>query len=104
MIDVAEERGFPLGEYRLMALLGGEGNSEGLRDYLLTHFRPVYSGYGATDIEIGIAGETPQSLAIRRAARYSERLRKALFGSDSRLPMIFQYNPLMHHITVNELG
>ena len=39
MIDAAEERGFSLGEYRLMVLLGGEGNSEGLQDYLLTHFR-----------------------------------------------------------------
>ena len=104
MIDIAVERRFPLESYRLMALLGGEGNSEGLRDYLLKRFRPVYSGYGATDIEIGLAGETPISLAVRREARRNENLRQLLFGKDSRLPMIFQYNPMMHHIVVNEVG
>jgi len=104
IIDIAGERQFPLAQYRLMALLGGEGNSEGLRDYLSRHFRPVYSGYGATDIEIGVAGETPMSIAIRREARNNDRLRQAIFGNDSRLPMLFQYNPLMHHIAVNEKG
>lgn len=102
MIDVAKERQFPLEQYRLMACLGGEGNSEGLRDYLLRHFKPVYSGYGATDIEIGIAGETPVSVAIRREARENDRLRQAIFGNDPRLPMVFQYNPLMHHIVINK--
>jgi phenylacetate-CoA ligase len=104
MIDAAGERRFPLEKYRLMALLGGEGNSEGLRDYLSRRFSPVYSGYGATDIEIGIAGETPVCLAIRREARTNADLRAALFGEDPRLPMLFQYNPLMHHIEVNAQG
>ena len=104
MIDEARDRRFPLEKYRLMALLGGEGNSEGLRDYLLTRFNPVYSGYGATDIEIGIAGETPICLAIRRAARTNMRLRAALFGESSRLPMLFHYNPLMHYIETNANG
>jgi len=104
IIDAARERSFPLGDYRLMALLGGEGNSEGLRDYLHHNFRPVFSGYGATDIEIGLAGETPLSLAIRRAARDDPALRQSLFGADSRLPMVFQFNPLMHHIEANDAG
>lgn len=104
LIDVAHERSFPLEDYTLMALLGGEGNSEGLRDYLHQYFRPVFSGYGATDIEIGLAGETPVSLAIRRAARDDQALRQALFGADSRLPMVFQFNPLMHHVEANEAG
>ena len=104
MIDQAQVQDFPLEQYDLMALLGGEGNSEGLRDYLSQYFSPVYSGYGATDVEIGIAAETPISVAIRREARHNDRLKEMLFGSDSRLPMIFQYNPLMHHIQVNESG
>jgi len=102
LIDVADEEGFPFEKYKLYGLAGGEGMSEGLRDYLLRRFEKVYSGYGATDLEIGIAGETPISIAIRRLAREREDVKLALFGSDSRLPMVFQYNPVMHHIEVNE--
>ncbi len=102
LMEVAEQEAFPFGEYRIFGLAGGEGMSEGLRDYLLRRFTKVYSGYGATDLEIGIAGETPISVAIRRLAREREDVKAALFGSDSRLPMVFQYNPLMHHFEVNE--
>lgn len=77
---------------------------EGLRDYLLRTFRAIYSGYGATDLEIGLAGETPFSVAVRRLAREDERVREVLFGHDSRPPMLFQYNPLVHQITTNETG
>ncbi len=102
LVDEARDRNFPLEQYRLNGLVGGEGMSEGLRDYLQRCFGKVYSGYGATDLEIGIAGETPVAVAIRRLAWKRPRVRKALFGDDSRLPMLFQYNPLMHHIEVNE--
>lgn len=101
-IDVAQAERFPLADYRLDALVGGEGMSEGLRDYLLGHFHKVYSGYGATDLEIGIAGESPISVAIRRLARDEAAVRHRLFGDDCRLPMLFQYNPLTHHIATNE--
>lgn len=101
LIDTAEKQGFPLKDYLLNALVGGEGMSEGLRDYLLPYFQKVYSGYGATDLEIGIAGETPTTVAIRRLAGYNPEVRKRLFSGDFRLPMIFQYNPLMHYIEIN---
>jgi phenylacetate-CoA ligase len=102
LIDEAESQGFPLGDYRMNGIAGGEGMSEGLRDYLMTRFQKVYSGYGATDLEIGVAGETPLSVAIRRLARDNPIVREKLFGNDSRLPMLFQYNPLMHYVEVNE--
>ena len=102
LIDAAEAQGFAFEDFDLRALVGGEGMAEGLRDYLLRRFRSVFSGFGATDLEIGIAGETPVAVAIRRLCRERPDVRTALFGADSRLPMLFQYNPLMHYVEVNE--
>jgi phenylacetate-CoA ligase len=104
LLDEGERRGFPWAEYELHALVGGEGMTEELRDVLLTRFVSVYSGYGATDIEIGMAGESPVSIAVRRLARARPDVRGALFGTDSRLPMVFQYNPLIHYLEVNPDG
>ncbi len=104
LLDVARAGGFPLADYHLDALVGGEGMSEGLRDYLSGQFDRVYSGYGATDLEIGVGGETPVSVGIRRLARENKEVRELLFGQDSRLPMLFQYNPLMHYIETNDDG
>jgi phenylacetate-CoA ligase len=104
LIDEGQARGFPWSAYRLHALVGGEGMTEELRDYLLTRFESVYSGYGATDIEIGMAGESPVSVALRRIARSRPEVRTALFGDDHRLPMVFQYNPLIHFLETNADG
>jgi phenylacetate-CoA ligase len=101
LLDEGDHRGFPWASYELHALVGGEGMTEELRDLLLARFRSVFSGYGATDIEIGMAGESPVSIAIRRLARARPDVREALFGRDSRLPMVFQYNPLIHFLEVN---
>ncbi len=101
MLDVGDADGFPWGDYELHGLVGGEGMAEGLRDYLLERFVSVYSGYGATDLEVGMAAETPVSVAVRRIARADPEIRAALFGERSRLPMVFQYNPLIHFMEVN---
>jgi phenylacetate-CoA ligase len=101
LLDDGDRRGFPWADYQMHALVGGEGMTEELRDLLLARFGSVYSGYGATDIEIGMAGESPVSVAIRRLARARPDVREALFGHDSRLPMVFQYNPLIHFLERN---
>ena len=101
LLDEGDRRGFPWASYEMHALVGGEGMTEELRDLLLARFRSVFSGYGATDIEIGMAGESPASIAIRRLARARSDVREALFGRDPRLPMVFQYNPLIHFLEVN---
>lgn len=100
LVDIARETGFDLTRYRLAALVGGKGMSEGLRDYLRPIIDPIFSGYGASDVEIGLAGETPLSLEIRRMANRDADLRHALFGTRSRLPMLFQYNPFEYHVTM----
>jgi phenylacetate-CoA ligase len=86
------------------ALMGGDGNSEGLRDYLQRRFRSAYSGYGATDVEIGLAAETEVSVRLRRLAAADAHLAEALFGESRRSPMVFQYNPLLHFIETNADG
>ena len=104
LLDEGDRQGFPWSDYRMCALVGGEGMAEELRDRLLERFEVVYSGYGATDLEIGMAGESPVSVALRRLARARPDIRAALFGTDPRLPMVFQYNPLVHFLEVNALG
>ena len=104
LIDEGETRGFEWSAYRMHALLGGEGNSEGLRDYLLRRFESVVSGYGATDVEIGLAAETPVTVALRRLALERREIAEALFGATDRVPMVFQYNPMLHHVETNAGG
>jgi phenylacetate-CoA ligase len=41
-------------------------------------------------------------VAIRRLAWKDTNVRRAVFGDDPRLPMLFQYNPLNHHVTVTD--
>ena len=44
------------------------------------------SGYGATDVEIGMAAETPVTIALRRLARERAEVSEPLFGSADRSP------------------
>ncbi len=104
LLDEGDAQGFPWGAYTMHALLGGEGNSEGLRDYLLRRFTSVYSGYGATDVEIGLAAETPVTIRLRRLAIKRRDIAEVLFGEADRVPMVFQYNPLLHHVETNARG
>jgi phenylacetate-CoA ligase len=104
LLDEGDAAGFAWGDYQMHALMGGEGNSEALRDYLLRRFRSVYSGYGATDVEIGLAAETPVCVALRRLAAERPEIAEALFGEAGRSPMVFQYNPLLHHVETNAAG
>ena len=102
LFDEGETKGFNWGEYTIHVLVGGEGMSEGLRDYLLRHAKTVYSGYGASDLEIGIGGENSLTVMIRKLCFQDAALRKTLFGEEHRLPMLFQYNPLDHFIEIIE--
>jgi phenylacetate-CoA ligase len=100
--DKLDAEDFPWGEYRINGLVGGEGMTEALRDYLEERFLKVRSGYGASDLTIGIAGETDFTVWVRRRLRTDTALRTALLGPDEhRLPMVFQYNPLETYLETN---
>ena len=92
-------------DYRLNGFVGGEAMTEGLRDYLEQRFDRVYSGYGASDLTIGMAGESDLSVVIRRALAHDLDFRAEVLGpEESRVPMVFQYNPLETYLETTADG
>ena len=91
--------------FSCIAVCGGEGLTEGMRSYLLRSFQRVYSSYGASDLEINLAGENDFTIALRRfliqRPEFGERLGLPQHGS---APMVFQYNPMDYHIETNDAG
>jgi len=103
LCDELDAADFPIGDYRLHALVGGEAITEALRDYLGRRFKKVVSGYGASDVQLAIGGETDFTVSLRKAIGCDRALRYALLGEgEDRVPMIFQYNPLDVFIEVND--
>jgi phenylacetate-CoA ligase len=81
--------------YRMAAMVGGEGMTEALRDYVGDVFSKVRSGYGASDLTIGMGGETTFTVWLRRLMRADPEVRAVFLGEgEQRLPMVFQFNPL----------
>jgi phenylacetate-CoA ligase len=105
VVDALDERGFDWEQTRMYGLVGGEGMTEAMRDYLERRLAKVRSGYGASDIQIGIAGETDLSVWVRKLLVTSPGARAALLGEgEERVPMVFQYNPLDSYIEINGQG
>ena len=103
--DRMDAADFPWPRYHLSALVGGEGMTEALRDYLEQRFVKVRSGYGASDLTIGMAGESDFTVWLRRRLRTDHTLRATLLGPDEdRIPMIFQYNPLETYLETTAAG
>ncbi len=105
-----DEAAIDLSKYTLHLLTGGEGSSVQWKDYLrkrLGNNSIIVSSYGASDIDIGVGFETPFCSFVRALLVRNHELRSVLFGDLPTLPMLFQYNPMMHYIieTYNkELG
>jgi phenylacetate-CoA ligase len=104
IVDAMRKRNFPIAEYELHGLVGGEAISEELRRYLLRYFRTCHSGYGASDLEIGVAVETPEAVQIRQLLNDDESFRQQLLGPSERVPMVFQYNPMCHYLETSAEG
>nr|MDQ4030632.1 CoF synthetase [Actinomycetota bacterium] len=91
--------------YDVTAIFGGEGMSEGMRDYLGRAFGRIYGSYGASDLEINLAAENDFTIALRRRLIEDERLRERLCVlDDAGLPMIFQYNPIDTYVETSDRG
>ena len=105
VVDALDSRGFDWSETRVYGLVGGEAMTEAMRDHLEQRLVKVRSGYGASDIQIGIGGETDLSVHLRKLLVARADVREALLGKgESRVPMVFQYNPLESYIEINARG
>jgi len=93
LLDAATHRGLDLSAMSLYGFVGGEGMTEAQRRRLERIFDRVWSAYGASDLDIGVAAETPISVWLRQQADANHELARALFGRTDRLPMVFQYDP-----------
>ncbi len=91
---------FPWKKYDIDLLVGGEGFVIGWREHIkniIGKKTRIFSCYGASDVDIGIAFETPYSIFIRNLLIQNKKMQQAL-ASGGKYPMIFQYNPLAHYI------
>jgi phenylacetate-CoA ligase len=103
VFDTAMARNIDLSGYSFSAMVGGEGLTEGLRDYLEKFAQKVRSVYGLSDVQIGMAAETDICVALRKLLLKDRLLAAALLGPDEdRVPMVFQYNPLEFYLETNE--
>jgi phenylacetate-CoA ligase len=106
LIEEGEKNNLDFSKHKITLVGGGEDNTENWRDYLAQKLsieieKPgipkIYSNYGAVDVGLGTALESPLSVLIRRTASKNKELCKRLFGME-HVPMLFQYNPLLHYI------
>jgi phenylacetate-CoA ligase len=105
LVDALDARGYDWTRTRMYGVVGGEGMTEAMRDYLERRLVKVRSGYGASDIQIGIAGETDLSVWVRKLLVERSDVRAELLGQgEDRVPMTFQYNPLENYIEINDFG
>jgi len=108
ILDYGESRGVDWSNYKVSLLTGGEGFSEGWREYVLSKFNkedmPVVSGYGASDIDIGIGFETRTARQIKGYLEADVELRKKILGFSESPVFVGQYNPLIYHIENGKNG
>ena len=105
VVDRLDAQGFDWQRTRVYGAVGGEAMTEAMRDHLERRLVKVRSGYGASDVQIGIAGETDLSVWARKLLVARRDVREALLRpGEDRVPMVFQYNPLENYIEINELG
>jgi len=102
---LSDDRRIDWGAYRVGAIFGGESMSESMRSYVLRSFTEVLGSYGASDLEINMAAESPFTVRLRREIQRNAQLRERLIETrHGILPMILQYNPLAYYLETNPAG
>jgi phenylacetate-CoA ligase len=99
VIDEAASHQVDWRDYNLRVIFAAETFSERFRDYIVEKtgiadvYRHTMNIYGSADLGT-MAQETPLSILIRRLALKNKQVYSALFGQESRLPTLAQFNPL----------
>jgi phenylacetate-CoA ligase len=111
LVELAQECSFPLHDYNILAVVGGEPIAEAQRDSILSNSKTgktgvskVYSYYGASDLDINIGFETDFEVDLRRELMSNSELAQDVFGDHPFIPMIFHYDPLSYYIEENSEG
>lgn len=99
IVDEAIKRNINLPSLNIKIGLGGEGHSEHWREYIgkklglrRNDLSAIASAYGAADIGIGVGREYPLTILVRKLALKDKKLAQQLFGDDSVMPCLYQYN------------
>lgn len=88
-----------LNRFKPIGYIEGQTISEALRTELLTNgFRSIHASYSHPDIDINFGIETPFEIKVRKTIESNPGLARELYGSNRRIPMIFQFDPLHTHI------
>src|SRR5204862_8313212 len=66
VVDRLDAQGLDWQGTRVYGAVGGEAMTEAMRDHLERRLVKVRSGYGASDVQIGIAGESDLSVWARK--------------------------------------
>lgn len=112
VVELAIQENFDLSQHNIIAVVGGEGISEGQRDLVVCQkegenvirqgFRQCYSTYGASDLDVNIGYESEFEIELRKICHINSGLAAELFDNNGSIPMIFHYDPLNYHIETNE--
>jgi phenylacetate-CoA ligase len=101
ILDYGDEVKLNWKDYKVNIVTGGEGFSEGWRNYIRDRingsYGEVFSAYGASDIDIGVGFETDFTIKIKQLADKDKEFNELIFGKYT--PTFFGvYNPLVYHI------
>lgn len=101
--DLADSENVDWKKFHIITFFGGEGISEGMREYLFKSYNKVYGSYGASDLEINIAAENDFTIKVRKLLTENPKFAGKIL-KHTGLPMVFQYNPLDYYIENNDSG
>jgi phenylacetate-CoA ligase len=101
LIDYGDEKRVQWEKYRLGVVLGEEIFGEHFRAYVAGRLgidlnRPetgyIMSSFGVGELGLHLCYETPETIAVRRAALQDPSLARELFGECDVLPMVLAYD------------